>query len=294
MKRVLQLGLVLLSLFLLSACGGDPATSGDDDGTSSPAIQLRGDSNVTIGVGENYTDPGATAYDSLDGDLTDKIVVRSNLDVSEIGTYFITYSVENSAGKSSLVIRTVNVILRDTVSPIITLRGDSYETTEIGTIYRDPGATAHDDIDGDITDQIVTRSNLDVTVPGTYYITYTVTDSAGNEATSTRTVHVSYDALELGVSVSNLVTEGEWDYYEFHVVNSGRYKVTLDHLDADIDLYVGTGFKPDSGSYTCRSVNLDADDEECILDIESSTDVIVGVYGYEGGHYSLKATKIDE
>lgn len=55
------------------------------------------------------------------------------------------------------------------------------------------GATATDDRDGDLTSKIETTGKVDTKKAGTYKITYTVKDAAGNVATATRTVIVKED-----------------------------------------------------------------------------------------------------
>lgn len=52
---------------------------------------------------------GATATDSTDGDITDKIVKTGSVDTSTAKTYTITYTIKNSAGKETSVTRTVIV-----------------------------------------------------------------------------------------------------------------------------------------------------------------------------------------
>ena len=54
----------------------------------------------------------------------------------------------------------------------------------------DPGATAGDNYDGDITDRIVINNELDNTYPGEYRIVYSVEDSSGNSADITRKIIV--------------------------------------------------------------------------------------------------------
>ncbi|RUM94477.1 MAG: hypothetical protein DSZ28_03005 [Thiothrix sp.] len=70
----------------------------------------------------------------------------------------------------------------DTTKPTITLLGDQTSHLFAGNNYADEGATANDDIDGDITSNIVTRNNVDTSTPGTYTVTYNVVDVAGNVA----------------------------------------------------------------------------------------------------------------
>lgn len=63
-----------------------------------------------------------------------------------------------------------------------------------GAPFVDPGATANDDIDGDITSQIVVSGSINTNVLGTQSLTYSVTDRAGNKATAVRTVQVGANA----------------------------------------------------------------------------------------------------
>ena len=154
-------------------------------------ITLNGDTQITVEVGTTYTDLGATASDNYDGDITADIVTVNNVDVNTAGQYIITYNVSDAAGNDATeVTRTVNVT--DTTAPVITLVGDAEVTVEVGTTYTDLGATASDNYDGDITDDIVTVNNVDTSVIGTYTVTYNVSDDAGNDASEvTRTVNVT-------------------------------------------------------------------------------------------------------
>jgi hypothetical protein len=79
----------------------------------------------------------------------------------------------------------------DTEPPVITLSGLANVRIESGEVYRDSGATATDNIDGDITAEINVVNNVNTARVGTYTVTYNVTDFAGNAAeTVTRTVAV--------------------------------------------------------------------------------------------------------
>ena len=62
-----------------------------------------------------------------------------------------------------------------------------------GSTYTDPGATASDNLDGDLTSSIVIdASAVNTLVPGDYPVTYNVSDISGNAATQvTRTVQVN-------------------------------------------------------------------------------------------------------
>ena len=158
--------------------------------TTVPVITLLGDTTVTIEVGTTYTDSGATAADNYDGDLTSSIAIVNNVDTSTVGTYTVTYNVSDTSGNAAVpVTRTVNVV--DTTAPVITLLGDNPMTIEVGTTFTDPGATASDAGDGDLTSSIVVSGSVDTSTIGTYTLTYDVSDTSGNPADSvTRTVNV--------------------------------------------------------------------------------------------------------
>jgi hypothetical protein len=165
--------------------------------TTVPVITLLGDATVTIEVGSDYTDDGATASDNYDGDITDDIVVVNPVDTDVVGTYTITYNVSDAAGNAATeVTRTVNVV--DTTVPVITLLGDATVTIEVGNDYTDAGATASDNYDGDITDDIVVVNPVDTDVVGTYTITYNVSDAAGNTAVEAIREVIVENSLTIG------------------------------------------------------------------------------------------------
>ena len=86
---------------------------------------------------------------------------------------------------------TIHVEAPDTTNPVITLNGNSAITLKLNETYNDEGATATDDRDGDITSKIVKNGTVDTSKAGTYTLTYTVQDAAGNSANVTRVVTVA-------------------------------------------------------------------------------------------------------
>jgi chitodextrinase len=81
----------------------------------------------------------------------------------------------------------------DTVAPVITLNGASAINLVEGSTYSELGATATDNVDGDITANIVIGGDVvNTSSVGTYVVTYNVSDAAGNAAAEvTRTVTVT-------------------------------------------------------------------------------------------------------
>ncbi|MEL7186285.1 MAG: glycosyl hydrolase [Pseudomonadota bacterium] len=182
-----KFGLLCAALFLLSGCGGGSGGGGNSSpppaaDRTPPVITIAGSPTVNHEQGTNYTDQGATASDAVDGSVT---VTTSGSVGTDAGTYTITYTATDSAGNSSTATRTV--IVADTTAPAITMMGPASMTIEEGTPFTDPGVTAMDTVDGSIT--VVTSGSVG-TAPGTYELTYTATDAAGNESTAMRTVIV--------------------------------------------------------------------------------------------------------
>lgn len=276
--------------------------------TVKPVISLNGSASVSLSQGDTYRDPGATASDNRDGNISNRIVVSGLVNSSVPGTYTLRYNVSDTAGNAAdSVIRSVQVIAtpsnalqpdteltanerlsspngshflvmqgdgnlvlytasgralwatgtngsgairarfqrdgnlvlrnrsgsaiwssrtagsganqltvvnegnvlllttaglvvwqaiesdpRDSTRPVIRLNGASNDLISQGTTYRDPGATATDDVDGDISNRIVVSGSVNTNNPGSYVLRYDVADSAGNAAaTMSRTITVT-------------------------------------------------------------------------------------------------------
>ena len=192
---VLTNSFISFSLSLNSGCSEDGEGDKDDDYNEDtdtslpPVISLVGSSTINLGVGDNYTDAGATAEDNVDGDLTSSITSSGTVDTATEGTYLITYTVSDAAGNSVSITRTVIVSLD--LPPTITLTGSSTITLLVGDTYTEDGCVATDQEDGDITASITTSGTVDVSNTGTYTLVYSVSDSGNNFVSVTRTVIVN-------------------------------------------------------------------------------------------------------
>lgn len=156
---------------------------------TAPKITLNGENPLEIEVGENYEEPGATAEDDVDGDITNSIEISGEVDTDKPGEYEIIYTVSDEAGNNTEETRVVNVV--DKTAPEITLIGDNPLELEVGDTYNEQGASVEDNVDGDITDDIEISGEVDTEEVGEYEITYTVSDAAGNETIETRIVNVT-------------------------------------------------------------------------------------------------------
>jgi len=132
----------------------------------------------------------ATATDGVDG----KVSVTNNApSVFPLGTTTVTFSALDSAKNTGTAKATITV--SDQTAPVLILTGNNMLTLAVGETYTEQGATAQDNVDGDISLNIVIAGDvLDTSVSGTYTLTYDVSDEANNAAISlTREVLVLID-----------------------------------------------------------------------------------------------------
>lgn len=100
---------------VFAACEIDLPVNFDE---TPPVLTLNGDNPQVIEATlDGYDDPGATAIDDTDGDISGAIVVTGTVDAATAGTYELTYTVQDAAGNEAVVVRTVTVV--DTTSPVL-------------------------------------------------------------------------------------------------------------------------------------------------------------------------------
>ena len=86
---------------------------------SAPELTLLGADTVYVDViTGKYTEPGFTAIDKTDGDLKTAVQVTGSVDIFKIGSYTLTYTVQDAQANVATATRTV--IVRDLVFPTIT------------------------------------------------------------------------------------------------------------------------------------------------------------------------------
>ena len=171
--------------------------------TEPPVITLYGQNPMTVYRGKTYSEPGAYGTDNADGSFSNSAITKSgSVNTSVVGTYTITYSKTDYVGNVGTATRTVHVI-EDTEAPVITLNGYAVLTIPPGTTYNEQGATAQDNADGYIGTYQITRSgSVNTNVVGTYVLTYSYTDQAGNTGTASRTVNVGTDTTPPNIVIN--------------------------------------------------------------------------------------------
>ncbi|MFT6268834.1 MAG: hypothetical protein ACJAVV_001649, partial [Alphaproteobacteria bacterium] len=150
-------------------------------------------------------------------------------------------------------------VIIDAIAPAITLNGESSVTLIVGDTYEELGSTVTDNIDSGLIANV--SGNVDTVVPGSYVITYTVSDSAGNSISTTRTVIVepAPDTQApiislIGNAIINL-TAGD-TYTELGVTVS-------DNVDTDLTAVIsGSVDTGTAGSYTITYTAIDAANNE--------------------------------
>ncbi len=156
----------------------------DEDTTKSITLKANDDDNDKL----TYKIVSKPKHGLLSG-RPPQVTYRPNKD------YFgsDSFSFRVSDGKDDSNVASVKLSIKDIpepdkTAPVITLNGSAILTLTQGDAYHEAGATAKDDRDGAV--KVTTSGTVDSNKVGTYTITYTAVDKAGNRATKTRTVKV--------------------------------------------------------------------------------------------------------
>jgi len=244
-----------------------------------PEIALVGDDEMTVSALKLYKEPGYAASDNADGDLTEKVRAEQKEDGD---TVVITYVVADSSGNEATATRTLTI--KDIVPPVLTLNGDAEVTTSDG-VWIDPGATATDDLDGDITSKIEVGTDYVERKEGTFNFYYTATDKAGNAVKASRKVTVKDDAApQISLSGASVIYVCVGDPY----TEPGA--TAEDAFDGAVE--VKTSGAPDTsnvGTYTVTYTAADAKGHEAsaerrVVVMQRPTPVEGGITG--GGFVS--------
>ena len=133
-------------------------------------IKLNGKKNITLEVNSEYKEQGVKVLGTKK-----KYKIQGKVNTKKLGKYTLTYEI-TLLKTTKKVTRTINIV--DTTKPIITLTNGEisiYENEE----YKEPGYTANDNYDNDLTNKVVINSNIE-NKEGEYNINYSVEDSSGN------------------------------------------------------------------------------------------------------------------
>lgn len=194
--------------------------------TMPPEITLCTDPDAYTLPGGEYVEEGFTAIDRCDGDLTDR-VTRWEKDG------FVHYEVADNSGNVAKITRMIHY--SDPIAPQLALQGGESVIVVQNQEYQEPGYTATDNLDGDLTEKVTVTGTVDMATLGTYELQYSITDSYGNTATAVRTVIVrEYPALPEDMPIVDPVDpvtpKGKVVYLTFDDGPSGYTEYLLDVL----------------------------------------------------------------
>lgn len=158
-----------------------------------PELTLEGDTKLNACPGKKFKEIGYKAIDEYDGDITDKVEVNEKDDS-------ITYTVKDSSGNTATASRELTRV--DKENPVISLNGNSTTYVTLGNKFSDPGFTATDNCDEDITDKVEKSGTVDTSKEGNYEIKYKVSDTAGNNVEVTRKVVISTQIVRRSANMS--------------------------------------------------------------------------------------------
>ncbi|HBF7930104.1 TPA: DUF5011 domain-containing protein [Clostridioides difficile] len=171
---------------------------------SSPEVNFWNEDYIYVGekYGEDRILNGIRVIDEEDGDITHKVTYETDLNINEIGTYVILYSVSDNDNNKVKFTRVVYVIPEGEDKPDIGndenwqngrwARIKTYNKyLNVGDTFNiKSGVYAYDDVDGDITSKIKASGIVNTIKPGAYNVTYKVTNSDNNTTIAGATVFV--------------------------------------------------------------------------------------------------------
>ncbi|MDD2370447.1 MAG: polysaccharide deacetylase family protein [Firmicutes bacterium] len=146
-----------------------------------PEITLKGGYIIKLCPNEKFVEPGYSAKDNYDGDLSKNIVVILKDDQ-------VIYEVKDSSNNSTSLVRILDRI--DKENPVIKLRGNKIVYLYKGDKYTESGYTVTDGYDKYISKKVIIKGTVNTNVAGTYKLVYEATDCSGNVGKVTRTIVV--------------------------------------------------------------------------------------------------------
>ncbi|WP_394776863.1 S8 family serine peptidase [Flavobacterium sp.] len=168
--------------------------------------------SVANQVGTSVIDPALKTIKVLVNNNANLSALVPNVQLSDFATLRIGTYIQNS-GVTTLnytapVVYNVTAqngtvenwtVTIEVAKPTITLLGDPTITIDKGCVFVEPGYTATDNLNTDLTASVVVSGTVDVNTTGQYTLIYTVKDALLNETIVTRLVNVSSTVCSLGL-----------------------------------------------------------------------------------------------
>jgi len=195
-----------------------------------PSVHLKGLDTTYVVVYNAYVEPGATATDSVDGDITDSIQITGEVNTSILGVYKVSYSVTNSAENSTKVARNVHV--HDPIPPVILSDSNIVYVSLLGPF----NLLDHVHFIDNYSDSIylykhyeIWANDLNLQERGVYSIVVVAVDSMGNQSKPFTLIIV----IEGFITVEEVINENALSIYP----NPANGVVTFRSLTNDLYKY---------------------------------------------------------
>ncbi len=185
---------------------------------------------INYNVDEDIQHITATYKESIfdqEGIVLDEVEVVGEYDKTTLGEYPVKL---RSEYEGFVYEEDVIIWVRDLMRPVITLEGERFMTLTAGEKYVEPGFTATDNHDGDMTNQVIVHGT--VRPNGRTYLKYEVTDSNGNTRVVKRRIDVEIPENQKVIYLT--FDDGPSEYTE-SLLN------VLDEYDAKATFFITNG-----------------------------------------------------
>ena len=130
---------------------------------------------MQIIAGSIFAEPGYTATDDVDGNITSRVKIQGAVDSMTPGNYNLFYAVKDKIGNSSDIIKRTVIVtasISDNVPPQLVIFGKDTMNLMVGEVFVEPGFEAVDNIDGIITARVEVKGDFNSSRPGKYELFY--------------------------------------------------------------------------------------------------------------------------
>ncbi|WP_430909218.1 Ig-like domain-containing protein [Maribacter sp. 2-571] len=173
-----------------------------------------------------------------------------NFTPSALGETILSFVVRDNNGQETTVEVTFEVLaeVTDELAPELELNGANPQNIALNGPYQELGATAVDEVDGDLTTSItIDATEVDTSTEGTYEVRYSVSDNAGNTAIEIRIINVADNAVNEAPTAVN-------DERTTDTNTASQLDPTLNDIDPENDVLsvvsVGTIAPENAGTVT--------------------------------------------
>lgn len=199
--------------------------------TSNIKINLK-ENNKTINIDEKYNQSNIEIKDNNKNINKEVTVNSAELQNNLVGTYYVSYKVKLGEYREEEIYQKVEVI--DTEKPKLYLKGSNTYYVTLNEKYIEPGFTALDNVDGDISKNVKIEGKVDYKKEGTYILKYTAKDKSGNENSINRAVIVIKGIMlknEIKEEEKNSISIKEMKYEKNNIKISGYIKNMNDNSE---------------------------------------------------------------